>query len=131
MLSASERIPTPVPQARIVVASPITGVRRLEAAARLSTPLIIGRGLESGMAARQLPLTLLVVTPKASVVVDAGALPDADCAETFAGLSAGRAVLTPHAGEMATLLDLEKHATRAAPLDCARQAATHYQPWSS
>lgn len=55
------------------------------------------------------------------VVVDAGAL--AHLPET----APCPALLTPHAGELATMLDIERDAVEAAPLEHARRAAERWQ----
>ena len=54
------------------------------------------------------------------VVVDADALKHLD------GLGARHAVLTPHAGELAALLDLDRKEVEARPLHVARRAADRY-----
>ena len=56
-------------------------------------------------------------------MLDAAALPDLDGGGALLRRHAGRVVLTPHAGEMATLLDVPRDKVLADPLGAARRAA--------
>lgn len=103
-----------------------------EISARAASPLIeagktadavvIGPGMSDPASANALALRLLVTLGKPAVV-DAAALPSRANAERFAPGAAGRAVLTPHAGEMATMLDTIREDVLADPLAAARTAA--------
>jgi hydroxyethylthiazole kinase-like uncharacterized protein yjeF len=82
--------------------------------------LLIGPGMmrdEEGMAR-----ALLDLAPTQPMVIDAGAL------NAVQGASArpGKLVLTPHAGEMARLLDIDKAQVEADPLAIAHEAARRY-----
>jgi hydroxyethylthiazole kinase-like uncharacterized protein yjeF len=82
--------------------------------------LLIGPGMmrdEEDMAR-----ALLALAPSPPTVLDAGALN----ALKGGGSGSGGLVLTPHAGEMARLLDREKSQIEADPLGAARQAAARF-----
>ena len=84
--------------------------------------LVIGPGLVDQGASAELIFT---VAWKLDVpaVVDAAALACfADRADTFAHLG-GRVILTPHAGEMATMLRCARDDVERAPEECVREAA--------
>lgn len=98
----------------------------LREAANKADAIVAGPGMMNEGAARPLAVRLLAATA-ASVVVDAAALPSRDDETSFAEASAGRAVLTPHAGEMATMLDVTKESVLADPLGAARDAAMRFQ----
>lgn len=55
------------------------------------------------------------------------ALPPQEEAKLFAQHADGRAILTPHAGEMASMLGRNKDAIKADPLAAAREAALMFQ----
>lgn len=116
-----------LPEARIL-ASPHTAiVGRLAGPACRSAAMVLGPGLEAGRQARRMACGLLEAAPATAAVIDAGALPDPSSAAVFARLCAGRGVLTPHAGEMAGLLDRTKAAIQDDPLQSAQEAAARYQ----
>ena len=86
--------------------------------------VVIGPGLlQEGAAA--LACALMQAAPETAFVIDAAALtglarrPDAGCN--------GRAVLTPHPGEMATLMEVSKEAVQADPEAFARRASDRFQ----
>ncbi|RYG87924.1 MAG: NAD(P)H-hydrate dehydratase, partial [Alphaproteobacteria bacterium] len=115
-----------VPEARIIVAAAMS-VSPVISAANAASALVLGPGMETGEPQRRLAARLLQSAPAVPAVVDAGALPLRDDAEAFAGLAAGRTVLTPHAGEMAAILGRDKDAIRADPLGAAREAAAMFR----
>lgn len=61
-----------------------------------------------------------------TIVLDAGCLACAGSLAAEIGKHDGRAILTPHYGEMATLLDIEIDAVSADPESCARKAADRF-----
>jgi len=84
--------------------------------------LVIGPGLVDQAASAEL-ISAVAWKLDVPVVVDAAALACfADDADTFAHLR-GRAVLTPHAGEMATMLRTPREEVEADPERFARDAA--------
>jgi ADP-dependent NAD(P)H-hydrate dehydratase len=85
--------------------------------------LLIGPGLLDEDAAARLTRGVLKRIGKPAVVLDAGGLAALrDDPRALAHLD-GRAVLTPHAGEMAQLLGMERDAVEADPEAAARRAA--------
>lgn len=123
-----------VPEAR-VFATPTTaqGDVSSDAAEALKTALhgaaavIVGPGMIDAPNARALTERLLRLNARAGFVIDAGALPASGRPAGFAALAAGRAVLTPHAGEMAHMLGLTRDAVLADPRTTAREAAARLQ----
>jgi hydroxyethylthiazole kinase-like uncharacterized protein yjeF len=115
-----------MPEARVFALPETDGRPSAEAAEVLAEhvagcdALLIGPGMmrdEEGMAR-----ALLDLAPTQPMVLDAGALN----APKDGGSWSGRLVLTPHAGEMARLLDREKSQIEADPLGAARQAAARF-----
>jgi hydroxyethylthiazole kinase-like uncharacterized protein yjeF len=122
-----------VPEAR-VVRVPTTNegdfrgsaARPLAIVAGTSDAMVVGPGLTEAGVATRLARALLRAHCTAGVVVDAAALPDGGDA-SFARLAAGRAVLTPHAGEMAAIMGVAKEVVTADPLGWGRRAADRFQ----
>ncbi len=87
--------------------------------------LLIGPGMSSDRAAL---VVLRALVPRlhadATLVLDAAAIL-ASARATRLLRHLGRAVLTPHAGEMASLLGIEKEAVEDDPATVAREAAAH------
>lgn len=88
----------------------------LLAAAAQADAVLVGPGMRASRAARALVHALMDAGP-APMVLDAGALP------ASARPRGAPVLLTPHAGEMARLLGLERDEVRAAPLAMARRCA--------
>ena len=87
--------------------------------------LVIGPGLVGEHASAAL-LRAVAASLDTPAVIDAAALACfADCAGVIAHLGA-RVVLTPHAGEMASMLGCERDAIEANPAEYARDAAQRY-----
>ena len=82
--------------------------------------LLIGPGMSAGKQCRALVAALIEHECAASLVLDAGAL---DCVHEALRLRSGQAILTPHAGEMATLLGISRDEVQANPETVARDAA--------
>ena len=85
--------------------------------------LLIGPGLVDEDAAGRLAGEVLKRIEKAAVVLDAGGLAALRRDPRALAHLDGRAVLTPHAGEMAQLLKMERDAVEADPDAAARRAA--------
>lgn len=119
-----------VPEARILLA-PQTKELEIAAPSRRTAAeyvdhvdaVVVGPGMLGGAEPLQLAETLMACAPGAAFVIDAAALPRVADQKRFAPLAGGRTVLTPHAGEMATLLGIEKAQVLADPLAAAREAA--------
>jgi len=87
--------------------------------------LLLGPGMmdADGEASLLTARLLARMEPSPGVVLDAAALPELGDGESVLRRHAGRVVLTPHAGEMATLLGVPREEVLADPLDAARRAA--------
>ena len=115
-----------VPEAKVVIAASTETAPLLTPTAAASA-LVLGPGMETGASRRRLALRLLAHAPQVPAVVDAGALPILAEAARFAEIARGRTVLTPHAGELASVLGRDKAAIRADPLQAGREAAAIFQ----
>ena len=123
-----------LPEARIVIAATTPdgelagrADRALAAFARDADALVIGPGLLAARDAVRLSLALMETRPDGGVVIDAAALPDEATAERFSALARDRAILTPHAGEMARMRGVKKAAVVADPVQHARWAAARFR----
>lgn len=90
------------------------------------TSAAIGPGMLDEGAAGELVLRL-VSADGPPMVLDAAAMRGLADSPERADPLAGRLVLTPHAGEMASLLDCEKHEVLADPMALAREAAARFK----
>lgn len=90
---------------------------------RRTDALLVGPGMLDPEATGALTLRLLAEVEEAVVVLDAGAMECLAGARGALHRLEGRAVVTPHAGEMASLLGIEKEEVAADPLATARRAA--------
>lgn len=85
--------------------------------------LLIGPGLPGAGAEALVGALLGGIEPGPGVVLDAGALSDLAARPEALRRHAGRSVVTPHAGEMASILGIPKEEVSADPLAAARRAA--------
>jgi hydroxyethylthiazole kinase-like uncharacterized protein yjeF len=102
----------------------------LAKAAKRSDALLLGPGMMDTGAAMTLVkgvLALLDPVEGPAIVLDAGALCGHAALREALRPHAGRAVLTPHAGEMATILDIERAEVEDDPLTTGRRAAALLQ----
>jgi hydroxyethylthiazole kinase-like uncharacterized protein yjeF len=132
---ASSALGVAVPEALVVAleetrAGEIAGEAAGRALARRAPDadaLLIGPGMSSDRAAYAL---LRVLVPRlragAMLVLDAAAILASNRAMRLLRQLGGRAVLTPHAGEMASLLGMEKEAVEDDPAAVAREAAARF-----
>jgi ADP-dependent NAD(P)H-hydrate dehydratase len=89
--------------------------------------MLVGPGMQSARAAHALLAALVGrMRDDATLIVDAAAIQALHADETLLASLDGRAVLTPHAGEMASLLGVEKEAVEAAPAELALGAAGRF-----
>lgn len=94
--------------------------------ARNCDALLIGPGMMDDAAALGIVTELSERSLSCGIVLDAAALCALDpCREKLANWR-GRLVITPHAGEMAKLLDCSKEAVLSDPLAAAREASSRY-----
>jgi len=94
----------------------------LEAASRTDA-IAIGPGMLDGLGASDLTHRLLQRCDRPVFVIDAAAMAGAIGYLQECGIASERVVVTPHAGEMASLLGIEKSEVQAEPLKIARAAA--------
>ncbi|MFL6254957.1 MAG: NAD(P)H-hydrate dehydratase [Pyrinomonadaceae bacterium] len=128
--SIARAVAVAVPEARVFAlpetragAVAVSGADEISRRAKEVNAVLIGPGMTDLGAAARLVRKVLPQIGKAVVVLDAAALScftetprclhDLDC----------KAVLTPHAGEMATMLGVDKSAVVREPLKTAREAA--------
>lgn len=88
--------------------------------------VLIGPGMVDPDAVDQLLHALLPALEKPHVVLDAAALAQLRRHEDAARTLRGRLVLTPHAGEMAALLGVDRSEIEAGPEPFARRAADQF-----
>jgi hydroxyethylthiazole kinase-like uncharacterized protein yjeF len=94
---------------------------------RLVDAMLVGPGMASPRAAHALLAPCVGrLGPGATLILDAAAILALRANETLLAALDGRAVLTPHAGEMASLLDVEKDAVEAEPAEMALHAAARF-----
>jgi hydroxyethylthiazole kinase-like uncharacterized protein yjeF len=123
-----------VPEARVIglPETPAGGIAaaaaplllRYGAAARA---LVLGPGMTGGPDADAMVAALLHRLSGPALVLDAAALSPLMACRDALRRHAGRAIITPHDGEMARLLGIPRGAVQADPLGAARQAAALLQ----
>lgn len=89
--------------------------------------MVVGPGMTSGPECAALTAALLDGLDGPALVLDAAALKDLADSRRRLHRHAGRAVITPHAGEMASLLGIERDAVIADPRGTARRTAALLQ----
>lgn len=120
-----------VPEARVVGLAeaedgsidPVRAGDRVTALAQRCDAILIGPGLSAGDGTSALTLSLLPGEPPTTFVLDAGAIVGLGAHAETVRSCGGRVVITPHAGEMAQLLDVGRDEVEADPLAAARRAA--------
>ena len=126
-VAVPESLVVALPQSRRGEISGRAAARALADRVSRVDALLIGPGMSSDHAARAMTATLARrLGERATLVLDAAAIgglrADPDALRSLRG----RAVLTPHAGEMAGLLGEPKERVEAEPARCARQAASRF-----
>jgi ADP-dependent NAD(P)H-hydrate dehydratase len=86
--------------------------------------VLIGPGMLDDEAAAALTSNLLDCDPGSAFVLDAAALGRLKDLAAVLERHGGRTVITPHAGEMANLLGMDKHDVLRSPAEIAGEAAT-------
>lgn len=122
-----------VPEARILQTPETDGEIGDGAAEEIAGELseadavVVGPGMMNDRLAGPLALKLMQRAGQATFVVDAAALTGLGARSEAVRRIGGRLVVTPHAGEMASLIDRDKDSVEAEPLACAREAAAALQ----
>jgi hydroxyethylthiazole kinase-like uncharacterized protein yjeF len=133
--SAAAALGMAVPESLVVAlpasrAGEIAGSRAHQALgehAERADALLVGPGMASERSAHALVAPLVRrLSGRAILVLDAAAILALTLDETMLEELDGRAVLTPHAGEMASLLGIDKDAVEREPADVARAAAKRF-----
>ena len=108
------------------IAGEAAGRVLVERAAKVDA-LLLGPGMSSDRSAHALTRALARrLGEEAVLVLDAAAVTALRDDDDLLRTLEGRAVLTPHAGEMATLLNTKKEDVEADPASCAREAAARF-----
>lgn len=89
--------------------------------------MVLGVGTMAGAESEALTARVLEALEGPALVLDAGALAALRRCRPALCRHAGRAILTPHDGEMAELLEMPRAAVLADPLAAAREAASRFQ----
>jgi hydroxyethylthiazole kinase-like uncharacterized protein yjeF len=124
--SRAEALAVAMPEALIIdlPETPAGGLRSGPVASIASrwantNALLVGPGMVEEQDCHDILASLLFSSGEAVIVVDAGALPQiAELGEVLRQ-RAGRVIITPHAGEMANLLRVEKEVVEADPTSAA------------
>ena len=126
-MAVPEALVVALPQSR---AGEIVGARaalRLVEHARRTSALLVGPGMSSDRAAHALLAPLVRrMTDEATLILDAAGIVALRHDERMLRPLSRRAVLTPHAGEMASLLGVEKREVEDDPSAAARDAADRF-----
>ena len=132
--SVSQQLAVAVPEARVtgLEETPEGGISATEAeklAERCGRTdvVLLGPGMMDSDAVSLLTTRLLEQASGPCFVLDAAALHELDDCRATLRSRAGRVVLTPHAGEMASLLGIRREVVLANPLAAAQEAATGLQ----
>lgn len=91
--------------------------------ARLSNAhaMLVGPGMVEDKHTHEILITLLDSNDEAVIVIDAGALAQITSLSGRLSRHAGRVIITPHAGEMANLMGVDKEVVEADPTSAALQ----------
>ena len=119
-----------LPEARVIGLSETTSgdiaptnAERLIGQIKDGDAVVLGPGMIDDQAAGALAAAILSTSSPTSFVVDAGALTGLRHHTSCFTRQAGHKVITPHAGEMATFLGIERSAVLADPAGIARRAS--------
>lgn len=119
-----------LPEARVVGLSEtaaggidVAAAEDLGARAEACGAVLVGPGMMDPPAVSALAAALIAGTPRPALALDAAALWELRAQAGALRRRGGRVALTPHAGEMAQLLGLERDKVAADPVGVARRAA--------
>ncbi|GJE46475.1 NAD(P)H-hydrate dehydratase [Methylobacterium soli] len=122
-LAVPEAMVIGLPETEEGAIDPERAEERVAKAADRCDAVLIGPGMTTGEATTALTVALLSGQPSSSYVLDAGALCSLGAHAEAVRKCGGQVVITPHAGEMAQLLDRSRDEVEADPLDAALRAA--------
>ena len=129
--SLAPHVSMAVPEARVIglpetAAGGIAagGLKQIEEELAGAQAVLVGPGMVDEAATARLMRNLLNRVERATLVLDAGALNFLKSTPRSLASLGGRAVLTPHAGEMANLLGVEKSSVKSEPLQTVRRAVS-------
>ena len=126
-VAVPESLVVPLAETRAGEIAGKAGARSLLARVADADALLLGPGMTSDRAASALVRALVPrLREDAVLVLDAAAILAVDGAAGLLRRLGGRVVLTPHAGEMASLLDVPKALVEDDPATVARDAAARY-----
>jgi hydroxyethylthiazole kinase-like uncharacterized protein yjeF len=121
------------PEARVIGAATgergeisVAAVAGLEPVIQGADAVVLGPGMLEEDDAGRLAEAMMRCASKPAFLIDAAAMTGLAQVKNASGLCAGRAVLTPHAGEMAKLMDLTKEAVQHDPARIAVAAARRF-----
>jgi hydroxyethylthiazole kinase-like uncharacterized protein yjeF len=126
-LAVPEALVVPLPAGRSGEIAGAGAARALSRYAAEANAVLVGPGMSS---ARSVHALLAALIPRLAddglLVLDGAAITALADDETLLAPLAGRAVLTPHAGEMASLLGIEKSEVEDKPAGTAQVAAERF-----
>ncbi|HJR07373.1 MAG TPA: NAD(P)H-hydrate dehydratase [Pyrinomonadaceae bacterium] len=127
--SVAAHVSMAVPEARVIALAETeaggiaaSGLKQLEEELEGAQAILVGPGMVDETATARLMKNLIHRVGGATLVLDAGAMTYLKYTPQSLARLQGRAVLTPHAGEMAGMLGVEKPLIEAEPLDALRRA---------
>jgi hydroxyethylthiazole kinase-like uncharacterized protein yjeF len=127
--SVAAHVSMAVPEARVIALAETaaggiaaSSLKQIEEELEGAQSILVGPGMVDEAATARLMRDLVKRVGRATLVLDAGALMYLkDTPDSLARLQ-GRAVVTPHAGETASMLGVEKSEIEAEPLEALRRA---------
>jgi ADP-dependent NAD(P)H-hydrate dehydratase len=126
-IAVPESLVVALPQSSVGEISGSRAHTRLREHAEKADAMLVGPGMSSGRAAHAMLAPLVPrLRDDATLVLDAAAIFALRRDATLLEPLEGRAVLTPHAGEMATLLSVDIGDVEASPAAMAQEAAARY-----
>jgi hydroxyethylthiazole kinase-like uncharacterized protein yjeF len=126
-IAVPESLVVALPQSSVGEISGSRAHRHLREHAEKADAVLVGPGMSSGRAAHAMLAPLVPrLRDDTTLVLDAAAIFALRRDATLLEPLGGRAVLTPHAGEMATLLSVDIGDVEARPAEMAQQAASRF-----
>lgn len=127
-VAVPEALVVALPETRAGEIAGSAGARALRERATLADALLLGPGVQSERSAHALVRSLVPrLRDDAVLVLDAAAIDGLRADQRLLHGLEGRGVLTPHAGEMASLMGMDKDAVMHDPAACALEAAERFR----